>query len=195
MYGMFLQDITEPGKGTENVEEDRKESDTEVTAVWPVWPVGLNSMKKTPVSYPRIPLPSYTTMDFSRMETVDENNNQEQHSVASDKRTAEEDDKGSVGLSTKHVPALTKYNSAIPDRGDVAHLTFSNPEWKKVNGNARLRMRLGLVPRKHMCGVKHSRHPLNEKRTNAECDELGRVKKQCTTGMLGVQFMTVAHKR
>lgn len=173
--------------------------DSELSAVWPIWPVGLNNMRKTPFNYPKIPLPTYTPLDFTRVNRLQEEHDKGNTKGASEERGLWNDtahktqDENRVRITSKYIPALTAYNSSSL-AGDSKHLKFTHPERKNLNEIRHLRV--GLVPVKHLAGVDYLKLPLipREKPTVQSHEPLV-AKKHCATGMLGVRFKTDAHKR
>lgn len=173
-------------------------NDSEVSAVWPIWPVGLSNMRKTPLNYPKIPLPTYTALDFSRRNCLQDSNANAKR--VSDEGTLQSDtttklnDKNRVRITSKHIPALTAYNCSSFGLGDSKHLKFTCPETKNLNEMHRFRV--GLVPVKHLVGVNYLRLPvIGREKPSTQSHEQPGTRKYCATGMLGVRFKTDAHKR
>lgn len=172
--------------------------DLELSAVWPVWPVGLNNMRKAPLNYPKIPLPPYTPLDFSRrnrLRAVKKDVKQALKEETMQSNPARKpNNKHGVRITRKHIPALTAYNSSILALGDSKHLKFTNPDNKKLNELSRFGV--GLVPLKYLAGDDYLNLPLIEKeKAGVQLHEQPGERKHCATGMLGVRFKTDAHKR
>ncbi len=185
-------------KNEKKLKNEEMANDSELSAVWPIWPVGLNNMHKMPLNFPKIPLPTYTPLDFSRRNRLQDNNICVRQ--VSDEQTMQFDtatkpnDKTRIRISSKHIPALTAYNSSTLALGDSKHLKFTNPETKNLNEMRRFR--LGLVPVKHMAGVDFIKLPLiGQEKAKVQSHEQPGERKYCATGMLGVRFKTDAHKR
>ena len=174
-------------------------NDSEVSAVWPIWPVGLNNMHKAPLNYPKISLPTYTPLDFSRTNRLQDNNTNSKQ-VLPDERTfqfsatAKRSNEIHAKITSKYIPALTAYNSSTLGLGDSKHLKFTHPMTKNLNEMRRLRVE--LVPVRHLAGVDYLRLPLIEReKTNMQPHDQPGERKYCATGMLGVGFKSDAHKR
>lgn len=172
-------------------------NDSELSAVWPIWPVGLNNMHKAPLNYPKISLPTYTPLDFSRRNRLQDNNGSKQ--VLRDEQTFQFNastkcsNENRVRITSKYIPALTAYNSSTLGLEDSKHLKFTHP--KSKNLNEMRRFRVDLVPVRHLAGV-DLRLPLIERdKTNMQPNDQPGERKYCATGMLGVRFKTNAHKR
>ena len=173
--------------------------DSELSTVWPTWPVGLNNMHKTPLNYPKIALPTYTPLDFSRTNRLQDNDTNSKR-VVQEKQILQfnaattRSDENHARITSKYIPALTAYNSSTLGLGDSKHLKFTHPETKNLNEVRRLRV--DLVPVEHLAGVDCLRLPLigREKTIMKPHDQPGE-RKCCATGMLGVRFKTDAHKR
>ena len=171
---------------------------SELSAVCPIWPVGLNNMHKAPLNYPKISLPTYTPLDFSRTNRLQDNNTNSKQ-VLRDELTfqfnaTKRSNESRTRITSKYIPALTAYNSSTLGLGDSKHLSFTHP--KSENMNKMRRLRVGLVPAKHLACVDYLRLPLIEKeKTNMKPHDQPGERKYCATGMLGVRFKTDAHKR
>ena len=199
----LLQESQEDGerKSEKELENKKMANNSESSAVWPIWPVGLSNMRKTPLNYPKIPLPIYTPLDFStrnrlQKNTTDSNlvsEEQTMQCLGSDP-TSKRNIENRVRITKKYVPALTAYNYSSLGLGDSKHLKFTNPDTKNLKEMRCLRV--GLVPVKHLSGVDYVRLPLigRDKTTKQSREQPGK-KNHCTTGMLGVRFKTDAHKR
>ena len=174
-------------------------NDSELSAVWPIWPVGLNNMHKTPLNYPKIPLPTYTPLDFSRTNRLQDNNTRSKQVVREEQTlpfnaTTKRSNQNQARITSKYIPALTAYNSSTLGLGDSKHLKFTHPENRNLNETRRLRV--DLVPVKHLAGVDYLRLPLiGREKTNMKPHDQPGERKHCATGMLGVRFKTDAHKR
>lgn len=172
-------------------------NDSELSAVWPIWPVGLNNMHKMPLNFPKIPLPTYTPWDFSRRNRLQDNNinvkqASEEQTIQSD-TVAKPNDRNRVRITSKHIPALTAYNSSTSGLRDSKLLKFTNPETKNLK-EMRL-LRVGLVPVKDLAGVDIKLPMIGQEKANMQSHDQPGVRKYCATGMLGVRFKTDAHKR
>lgn len=185
-------------KNEKNLKNEETVDDSELSAVWPIWPVGLNNMHKMPLNFPKIPLPTYTPLDFSRRNRLQDINTNVKH--VSEEQTMQSDtatkpyDKNCVRITSKHIPALTAYKSSTLGLGDSKHLKFTNPD--TTNLNEMRRFRVGLVPVKHLAGVDFIKLPLiGQEKANVQSYEQPGERKYCATGMLGVRFKTDAHKR
>lgn len=174
-------------------------NDSKPSAVWPIWPVGLNNMHKAPLNYPKIPLPQYTPLDFSRTNHLQKNNInikskqavREEHTMQFN-ATTKRSKKNHARITSKYIPALTAYAPSTLGLGESKHLKFTHPETK----NLKRRLRMDLVPVKDLAGVDHLRLPLIEReKTNMQSHDQPSDRKHCATGMLGVRFKTDAHKR
>ena len=184
-----------------NEERQEMANDSEPSAVWPIWPVGLHNMHKTPLNYPKIPLPTYTSLDFSRTNRSQDNNintnsrqgvleGQTLQFSAATKRSNE----NQATITSKYIPALTAYNSSTLGLGESKQLKFNHPENKNLKETRRLCV--DLVPVKHLVGVDYLRLPLiGREKTNMQSHDQPGERKYCATGMLGVRFKTDAHKR
>lgn len=182
------------------LKNEEMENDSELLAVWPIWPVGLNNMRKTPLNYPKIPLPTYTPLDFSRTNRGSQDNNTDSEQVVREEQTLQsnaatkQSNENRARITSKYIPALTAYNSSTLGLRDSKHLKFTHPETKNLDEMRRLRV--DLVPVKHLTGVDYLRLPLiGREKTNVQSHDQPGERKYCTTGMLGVHFKTDAHKR
>ena len=176
-------------------------NDSKHSAVWPIWPVGLNNIHKAPLNYPKIPLPQYTPLDFSRTNRLQKNNIHIKSTPAVREEqtmqfnaTTKRSNKNHARITSKYIPALTAYASSTLGLGESKHLKFTHPETKNLNEMRRLRV--DLVPVKDLASVDHLRLPLIEReKTNMQSHDQPSDRKHCATGMLGVRFKTDAHKR
>ena len=176
-------------------------NDSKHSAVWPIWPVGLNNIHKAPLNYPKIPLPQYTPLDFSRTNRLQKNNIHIKSTPAVREEqtmqfnaTTKRSNKNHARITSKYIPALTAYASSTLGLGESNHLKFTHPETKNLNEMRRLRV--DLVPVKDLASVDHLRLPLIEReKTNMQSHDQPSDRKHCATGMLGVRFKTDAHKR
>lgn len=182
------------------LKNEEMENDSELLAVWPIWPVGLNNMRKTPLNYPKIPLPTHTPLDFSRTNRGSQDNNTDSEQVVREEQTLQsnaatkQSNENRARITSKYIPALTAYNSSTLGLRDSKHLKFTHPETKNLDEMRRLRV--DLVPVKHLTGVDYLRLPLiGREKTNVQSHDQPGERKYCTTGMLGVHFKTDAHKR
>ena len=171
-------------------------SDSEVSAVWPIWPVGLNNMHKAPLNYPKISLPTYTPLDFSRTNRLqDDNTNSKQvlqvEQTFQFNATTKRSNDIHTRITSKYIPALTAYNSSTLGLGDLKHLKFTHPRTKNLNEMRRLHAE--LVPVRHLAGVRL--RLIEKEKTNMPPDDQPGERKYCATGMLGVRFKSDAHKR
>lgn len=199
---LFQEDLVkDEDRNEENLADEDTASDSTLSAVWPIWPVGLNNMRKTPLNYPKIPLPTYTVQDFARRNRL-----QDQDATENAKRVAEKyslqkrntarktNYENRVEITSKYIPVLTAYNSDTLELGKSKYVKFTNPEHKNLNEMSRLRV--GLVPVKHLAGVDYVRLPMiPQEKTAAQYQKTLGANKYCATGMLGVRFKTDAHKR
>ncbi len=190
--------IHETRKNEKKLKNEEMANDSELSAVWPIWPVGLNNMHKMPLNFPKIPLPTYTALDFSRRNRLQDNNidvkQVSEEQIMQSNSSTKPNDKTRVRITSKHIPALTAYNSSTLALGDSKHLKFTNPETKNLNEMRRFRVR--LVPVKHLAGVNFIKLPLiGQEKGNVQSHEQPGERKYCATGMLGVRFKTDAHQR
>lgn len=176
------------------------ETQPHLSAVWPIWPVGLNDMRKTPLNFPKIPLPTYTAQDFtkiSQMPSKETTENIQRGSGEYDLKCGSLEStkyKNWIRTASKYISALTAYNSSSLDVGEMKHLRFSNPEHKNLNELGQVRV--SVLPVKHLAGVDCVKLPMiPSKQTTERSHEPPQRKSQCATGMLGVRFKTDAHRR
>ena len=190
-----------PKNRPNNLEDDDVETRPHLSAVWPIWPVGVNNMRKTPLNFPKIPLPTYPPQDFtkiSRMPSKETTQNIQRGSGEySLKNGSLESTKYENWIRTqanKYIPALTAYNSSSLDVGEMKHLRFTYPEHKNLNELGQVPV--GLLPVKHLAGVDYVKLPMiPSKQTTEQSHEPLERKLHCATGMLGVRFKTDAHRR
>ena len=157
-------------------------------------------MRKTPMNYPKIPLPTYTALDFARAKRLQgheasENTKSDSSEQSLQNNTARNTkDENRVKITSKYIPALTAYNSNTLGLGESKYLKFTQPEHKNLREMRRLRLR--LVPVKHLADVDHLKLPVIPRdKATVQSHEPLRTKKNCATEMLGVRFKTDAHKR
>ena len=176
-------------------------NDSKLSAAWPIWPVGLNNMHKAPLNYPKIPLPTYTPLDFSRRDRLQDNNTDSKQVVREEQTlqfnaTTKRSTGNHARITRKYIPALTAYTSSALRLGESKHLKFTHPETKNLNEMRRLRVDLVPLNYKNLSGVDYMRLPLiGREKTNVQSHDQPGERKYCATGMLGVRFKTDAHKR
>ena len=188
-------------KNPKNRADENVENDSQLSAVWPIWPVGRSNMRKTPLNFPKIPLPRYTPQDFvSGINHLQDNETTDNTPKVSEECSLQNDtirktnDENRVRITSKYIPALTAYNSSSLGLGQLKHVKFTNSEHKNLNEVGQVRV--GLVPVKHLAGIDYLKLPMiPREKTAAQTHEPLGAKKYCATGMLGVRFKTDAHKR
>ncbi|PFX24622.1 hypothetical protein AWC38_SpisGene10777 [Stylophora pistillata] len=170
------------------------------SAVWPICPVGLNNMRKTPLNYPKIPLPLYSPLDFSKRDQSQNTYNcnrvlgeQTTQCLQLDAMFTKRHTKKHVTFTNQYVPAFTAYRYGSLGLEDPKHLKFSSPETKNLKEMRSVRV--GLVPVKHSAGVDYVTLPLIGREKVIEQSHKPQSKKHCATRMLGVRFKTDAHRR
>ena len=184
-----------------NLEDDDVETQPHLSAVWPIWPVGLNNMLKTPLNFPKIPLPTYPSQDFTKISHMPSKettqNIQRGSGEYSLKNGSLESTKYENWIRTqanKYIPALTAYNSSSLDVGEMKHLRFTYPEHKNLNELGQVRV--GLLPVKHLAEVDYAKLPMiPSKQATEQSHEPQERELHCATEMLGVRFKTDAHRR
>lgn len=184
----------------DNLEDNDVETQPHLSVVWPTWPVGLNDMRKTPLNFPKIPLPTYAPQDFTKISQMpslkETTQNIQGGSVEYSPKCGSQESthENWIRTASKYIPALTAYNSSSLVFGEMKHLRFSNPEYKNLNELGQVRV--GLLPVKHLAGVDYVKLPMiPSKQTTERSHEPPQRKLHCTTEMLGVRFKTDAHKR
>ncbi|XP_068743254.1 uncharacterized protein [Montipora capricornis] len=187
----------------QNFKEEDKEKDSKLSGAWPIWPVGLNDMRKTPLNYTKKPLPTYTAADFARRghrQDGHSNQNESIHIRFAKPQTLEngindgKDDGNCVRFRKKYLPSLTAYKSNTAHPGESKHLKFTNPETKCFEEMCHFHV--GLLPAKQLTRVDYVRLPMISEKTSAVLSQNTQEgKKYCTTEMLGVRFKTDAHER
>ncbi|XP_073239877.1 uncharacterized protein [Porites lutea] len=189
-----------PKNRPNNLEDNDVETQPHLSVVWPIWPVGLDDMRRTPLNFPKIPLPTYAPQDFTKISQMPSKETTQNIQGGSEENSPKcgslESTKYEnwIRTASKYIPALTAYNSSSLDFGEMKHLRFSNPEHKNLNELGQVRV--GLLPVKHLAGVDYVKLPLiPSKQTRERSHEPPQRKLHCTTEMLGIRFKTDAHKR
>lgn len=167
--------------------------------MWPIWPVGLK-MRKTPLNYPKIPLPVYTPLDFSKRDQSQNSNNcshvsgeQTTHCLQLDAMFTKSHTKKHATFTNQYVPALTAYRYSSLGLEDSKHLKFTSPETKNLKEMQPVHV--SLVPVKHPAGVDYVRLPLIGREKATEQSREPPPQNHCATRMLGIRFKTDAHRR
>ena len=156
-------------------------------------------MRKAPLNFPKIPLPTYTALDFAGRnglhdEDITGNTKRmvEKYSLQNSNCARKTKDEKRVRITSKYIPALTAYKSNTLELGESKHLKFTHPDVKTYEEVGRLRV--GLVPVKHIAGVDYVRLPVIPQEKTTQSKTLGTTK-HCATGMLGVRFKSESHRR
>ena len=190
-----------PKNRPDNLEDNDVETQPQCQWSGPLGQLQLVSldMRKTPLNFPKIPLPTYAPQDFtkiSQMSSLKEttHNIQGGSEEYSPKCGSQESTHNWIRTASKYIPALTAYNSSSLVFGEMKHLRFSNPEHKNLNELGQVRV--SLLPVKHLAGVDYVKLPMiPSKQTTERSHEPPQRKLHCTTEMLGIRFKTDAHKR
>ena len=157
-------------------------------------------MRKTPLNYPKIPLPVYTPLDFSKRDQSQNSNNcshvsgeQTAHCLQLDAMFTKSHTKKHATFTNQYVPALTAYRYGSLGLEDSKHLKFTSPETKNLKEMQPVHV--SLVPVKHPAGVDYVRVPLIGQEKATEQSREPPPKNHCATRMLGIRFKTDAHRR
>lgn len=182
-------------KSEGKLDNEKVPTDSASSAVWPIWPV-----RKTPLNYPKIPLPVYTPLDFSKRDQSQNSNNcshvsgeQTAHCLQLDAMFTKSHTKKHATFTNQYVPALTAYRYSSLGLEDSKHLKFTSPETKNLKEMQPVHV--SLVPVKHPAGVDYVRLPLIGQEKATEQSREPPPKNHCATRMLGIRFKTDAHRR